>query len=431
MDPPGVWVAVYAWFVPGIGCAMHAAGAAGRFRAPVVRVSDRSVFWVLAAVFSTSLGVGLIFGFEPPLIAMVLNRGGHSSFLIGTVIAVSLVAVILIGPFYPRVISRIGLQRSVVGGIGCGVLILLAMPVWTGVGAWMVLRVLTGCVLGLSWIASEIWMNRVAGGTSRGTVMGIYGTIFSLGVAAGPFLLEFTGTFGARPFLIGAAVLATTLLPLALLRQAAASSAAQPDETHHSLRELAAFLPAAPTVMLAAAVAGSVEAADLTLLPLLGLHDGLDEPAALLLVTVFLAGNVALQLPIGMLADRIGRRLMLGICALVSGCGPLLLQGCIGKPLLLWPLLFCWGGTLYAFYSQGIALLGDEIAPRNLAGANTLFVMVYCCGGILGPSIGGLMMDLSPGNGLPLMLAVPALILCAVLFGGLVLGRRTQQTPSA
>jgi len=138
-----------------------------------------------------------------------------------------------------------------------------------------------------------------------------------------------------------------------------------------------------------------------------------------------------LQLPIGLLADRVGRRLMLGLCALVSGFGPLLLQGCIGKPLLLWPLLFCWGGTLYAFYSQGIALLGDEIDARDLAGANTLFVMIYCCGGILGPSIGGLVMDLSPRNGLPVMLALPAFLLGAVLLGGLAMRRRRQPPASA
>jgi predicted MFS family arabinose efflux permease len=98
----------------------------------------------------------------------------------------------------------------------------------------------------------------------------------------------------------------------------------------------------------------------------------------------------------------------------------LLLQGCIHAPLLLWPLLFIWGGTLYAFYSQGVALLGEEFAPADVAGANTLFVMIYCCGGVIGPSAGGLAMDLWPRNGLPVLLSVAALALLA----GLLLGRR-------
>jgi MFS family permease len=161
--------------------------------------------------------------------------------------------------------------------------------------------------------------------------------------------------------------------------------------------------------MLAAAVAGLVESADLSLLPLFGLRTGLAERDALWLVTVFLAGNVALQLPIGMLADRVGRRAMLGVCALTSAIGPLALTHAIGSPRLLWPLLFVWGGTLYAFYSQGVALLGEVFrAPHELAGANTVFVMTYCVGGVLGPSIGGYALDAWPQRGLPTLLSAAA-----------------------
>ena len=333
-----------------------------------MHVKDRSASWVLAAVFSTSLGVGLIFGFEPPLMAMVLNRAENSTVTIGGVIAISLVAIVLIGPVYPRLIARIGLQRSVVGGVAFSILVLVMMPFWTGVPAWLLLRVLTGFAVGLSWIASEIWMNRVAGDGARGAVMGVYGTVFSIGTVAGPLLLEFTGTVGAWPFIAGALCLALTLLPLALLRQVAESSARHAAGHVQPMRHLMRLLPAAPAVMAAALIAGLVESADLSLLPLFGLRDGLGERSALLLLTVFLAGNVVLQLPIGLLADRFGRRLMLGVCALTSAVGPLLLQACLHQPLLLWPLLFTWGGTMYAFYSQGVALLGEVFGADDLAG---------------------------------------------------------------
>ena len=388
-----------------------------------------SSHWILTAVFSTSIGVGLICGFEPPLIAIVLNRSGHSSLLIGAVIAVSLAAVTLIGPLYPHAIARLGLKRSVMSGIGAAMMILFVMPYWNSVAAWTLLQIATGCALGLSWIASEIWMNTVSGNRSRGAVMGIYGTVFSIGTVAGPVLLEFTGTSGALPFLIGGLCLGFTLLPLALIRDAAASSAAHAAHAatdaltasastpRGALRELVGFLQAAPVVMLAAAVAGLVESADLSLLPLFGLHLGMNERAALLMVTVFLAGNVALQLPIGLLADRFGRRSMLGICAAASAIGPLLLPIASNRPALLWPLLFVWGGTLYAFYSQGVAMLGEKFSKRDLAGANTVFVMVYCIGGVIGPGIGGWAMSEWPDRGLPALLAIAAASLLAVLAG--------------
>jgi MFS family permease len=383
------------------------------------RVPLQSRRLTLAAVFSSCLGVGLIFGFLPPLIALSLSRRGYSSFAIGAVTAASLIAVILCGPFYPRWIVRLGLKRCIVGGIFFAAGIFLLMPLWPSLPVWFVLRFIAGCALGLVWIASEIWMNSASGTESRGAVMGIYGTVFSIGIVAGPVLLEFTGTQGARPFVIGAACLIVTLLPMVALRQP--SGAAQ---EFTPLRGLPGALAAAPIVMLAALVAGLVESADLTLLPLFGLHSGLNERAALLLVAVFMAGNVVLQVPIGLLADRYGRKFLLGLCALTSCIGPLLLQASLGSPLLLWPLLFIWGGTLYAFYSQGVALLGEEFAVENLPSANTLFVMVYCLGGVIGPSAGGKAMDLWPNRGLPFLLSGAALLMLVGLAVNLLCRQR-------
>ena len=131
-----------------------------------------------------------------------------------------------------------------------------------------------------------------------------------------------------------------------------------------------------------------------------------------------MAGNVVLQVPIGMLADRSGRRFMLGVCALLSCIGPLLLLPWLATPALLWPLIFIWGGTLYAFYSQGVALLGQEYAAAELPTANTVFVMVYCLGGVIGPSAGGLIMDVWPDHGLQFLLSGAAFLLLAGLVWG-------------
>jgi MFS family permease len=402
-----------------VGLTAQFRGAPFNPRSGIERVQRPSRRLILTAVFSSSLGVGLIFGFQPPLIALTLSRLGYSSFAIGAVTGASLIAVILCGPLYPRAIVRFGLKRCIVAGVVAAAALLLLMPLWPNVPLWLVLRFIAGCALGLVWIASEIWMNSISTPQSRGTVMGIYGTVFSLGIVAGPVLLEFTGTQGTRPFVIGAACLILTLLPLAVMRQVTSA----PQE-FTPLRGLSGALKVAPIVMLAALVAGLVESADLTLLPLFGMHSGLDERAALLLVAVFMAGNVVLQVPIGLLADRYGRRRLLGFCAVTSCVGPLLLQRCLDTPLLLWPLLFMWGGTLYAFYSQGVALLGEEFAVEHLSTANTLFVMVYCLGGVIGPSVGGVLMDAWPGYGLQALVSGAAFL----LLGGLAVGPWRRRT---
>jgi MFS family permease len=386
----------------------HDFRAGRRSRAPRLSASSgASARRVLGALFSSSLGVGLIFGFQPPLVALVLSREGASSFAIGAVTAVSLIAVILLGPFYPGVIRRLGLKGSIVAGIVTAAVLLLLMGLWPRVSVWMSLRFLSGCVLGLAWISSEIWMNVASDEAARGRVMGVYGTVFSIGVVSGPVLLEITGTRGFEPFACGAAFLVLTLLPLSRLPPLRRE--AHPPAAPAGLARTAAF---APVVMIAALVAGLVESADLALLPVFGLHAGLGEREALLLLTLFMIGNVLWQTPIGMLADRFGRRALLALCAALSVLGPLLLPVSIGRPAVLGVLLFVWGGTLYAFYSLGVALLGEAYPATELAAANTVFVMVYCIGGVIGPSLGGFAMDAWPRGGLiTLLSAAPALLL--------------------
>ena len=363
----------------------------------------------LSAVVCSTLGVGLVFGFQPPLLALVLTRIGASSLAVGAVTSVSTIAVIVLGTAYPRVIARIGLRRSVLAGTAIAVVILLAMPAMETVPAWTALRFVNGCALGLAWIASEVWLNALATDESRGRVMAFYAVAFAAGVMAGPVLLEFTGTTGWLPFIVGAMTLAVTAVPLLFIHDPPASA-----DSYHRAR-LVPLMRTAPIVMLAALIAGLVESADVSLLPVYGLHQGLDDRAALLLVTVFLAGNIVLQLPIGYLADRLGRRLVLGLCAAVSAVGPLLLPVSMRAPWALWPLLLVWGGMMYAFYTQGIAMLGESFPPRELADANAAFVMIYCAGGVIGPTVGGLTMDVWSPNSLIVFLSAATFILVIAL----------------
>ena len=361
----------------------------------------------LAAVLCATVGVGLTFGFQPPLMAFVLARQGASSFVIGAITSASTIAVILLGPFYPAILARTSLRYAILGGTAIAVAILLIMPLRTSIEAWLVLRFINGCALGLAWIASEVWLNTLSTDQTRSTVMSLYTTVFATGVAAGPLLLQLTGTAGGKPFYVGALCLGLTALPLFLPGHEPSHSERPPAQK----QGLLATLRVAPLAMFAALIAGLVESADVALLPVLGLKRGLDEHAALHVVMTFLAGNVFLQLPIGRLADRFGRARVLAGCATVSVIGPLLLSPLMQIPWLLWPLLLLWGGTMYGFYTQGIALLGDSYPTEQLASANAAFVIVYCAGGIVGPSLGGMAMDLWTPNGLVVFLSSAPLLL--------------------
>ena len=137
--------------------------------------------------------------------------------------------------------------------------------------------------------------------------------------------------------------------------------------------------------MLAAFVAGLVESADLTLLPLFGLHPGL------------VSARPCSWSPYSWRATWCCRCRSASRRSIwpQSSAGDLR-TGELHRALLLPPCIVgrscsgrcCSSGEArsYAFYSQGVALLGEEFATADLARANTVFVMVYCLGGVIGPS---------------------------------------------
>jgi MFS family permease len=153
-----------------------------------------------------------------------------------------------------------------------------------------------------------------------------------------------------------------------------------------------------------------------SLLPVYGLHHGLDQSSAVLVLTVFTGGNVLLQLPIGWLADHTSWRAVLLACVLVSLAGALALPFAMTTPVLLYSVVFVWGGALFAIYTVGLGLMGDGFPRNQLAAANVVFVMVYQIGGAAGPTLAGTAIDLLGPEGLIVVVAIAATVLTLAFF---------------
>jgi MFS family permease len=168
--------------------------------------------------------------------------------------------------------------------------------------------------------------------------------------------------------------------------------------------------------MIAAICGGLMDFALFALLPVYGLHHGLDQREAVLMLSVFTGGNVLLQIPIGWIADRTSRHTVLIACVLFSLAGALLLPFAIAAPALLYTLMFFWGGALFAIYTVGLGLLGDGFSRAQLAAANVVFVMVYQIGGASGPTLAGTAIDLIGSEGLVVVVAAAATMLALAFF---------------
>lgn len=373
----------------------------------------------LAAVITGALGVGVGIGALIPLIALRLETQGVDNWLIGMTGGMVPLAVLLFGPFVPRVISRLGTLPSLIAGFVLFNGTVLLFPLIEWLPAWMALRFLSGTAVAIHWVVTETWMNLMATDRNRGRVMAVYVTAMSSGFACGPIIIAETGIEGTRPFLLVAAAMTLAMVPMILARKVA------PDMPHHQGGMLRFTVAAAPVLMLTAFFGGMMDLAVINMLPLYGIAIGVDDKTASYLLTAFVTGNVVLQIPIGWLADRLGKPAIMLVCTGGSLAGAVLLP-MVGAPgPLLWILLFLWGGVLFAVYTVALGLLGDRFPPAHLAAANTVFVMVYNLGSFSGPVVAGAAMDLWSKHGMAATIGVSAaLLMTAVLWRGPREGQR-------
>lgn len=351
-------------------------------------VNIASIAAAIAAISAVGLGLAL----SIPLLAFELHDRGVSSTWIGLNTAVGGLATIALAPFLPNLVRRLGAGPLLLAAILSAAISLVAFKVTASFVLWFPLRFIYGAALCVLFVVSEFWINAAAPSDRRGLVIGIYGTVLSIGFAGGPAILSLVGTQGWAPYLCGAAFFGLAGIPV--LIGASSAPAIEKESTSGGVWTLMRIAPAAT---LAAFIFGAVETGIINFLPLYGLRRGLDAGDAALLLTIAELGNVALQLPLGLLSDKVDRRRLLLGCGIVSLGGTLLIPYLAIDSWALWTVAFLTTGIVAGLYTVGLALLGARFDGAALATANAAFVMLYSIGLTVGPTaVGGGMQLIDP-----------------------------------
>jgi MFS family permease len=362
----------------------------------------------LVAVNICVLGVGTGIGGLIPLMALNLAHRGTDSAVIGLNAAMYPVAVLAVGPFIPRLIGRLGTTASLYLGLGVTALSIVLLPLLTSLPAWFALRLLMGAASSIQWVVTETWLNMIATERDRGRIMGIYAAVIAGGIAVGPLIVGALGIEGWPPFLAIMLAIALSALPLPFARGLIPPMPAQAHEP------ILALIRAQPLIVVCGVIGGVTDFALFALLPIYALQQGLGQSAGVLLLSLFVGGNVVLQFPVGWFADRTSRRTALILCDALLLAGAVAMPLAIGTPLA-YGLVFIWGGASFALYTLGLGLLGDGFPRAQLAAANMALIMAYEVGGAGGPALGGAAMELMGPQGLVLVIAVSAVALLPLL----------------
>jgi MFS family permease len=355
----------------------------------------------LAAAIGCAAVAGVASGMTWPVLAIILDRQGNDGTLIALSSASQSVAVFVVLPLAPRLLARWGFVRTTAAGIAGAVAMLLALPLVPNIYAWMPIRFLLGASTVVFYTACEIWVNRLAAEESRGRTIGIFGFLWSGGFAAGPLMAAWTGTEGWAPFIATAALMSAAALPLLY----AAEPPAAADEVTPGFFGFARYVGLAPGLLIAFLLLGALDYTNDAFLALYGLHHGLDQPAALALLTALLAGYTVAHLPCGWLADRVDRRRLLLAMTALAAAIYLAVPAAIGSVWLAWPVLFLAGCALSGIWTAAIVLLGQRLAGAELSSAYVAGGILYGIGSIAGPLLTGLIADRTSLATVPLVLA--------------------------
>lgn len=355
----------------------------------------------LGAAIATISAVGAAIGLGIPLLSVLMESRGYSASVIGANTAIAGVASLFAAALSSRIASRFGVVRSMIFMLILGGISFLGFYVFPQILAWFLLRVSLHFALTVLFVLSEYWINTSAPPEKRGLVLGIYATCLSLGFALGPWLFSRIGSNGFMPFGIGFVIIMLALIPVIIARN---------DTPDFEDGEHVPFLPyifIVPAATMAVFVYGAVETGGFALFPVFGTRVGFTESDAALLLTMVGLGNVLLQIPLGLISDRIGdRRILLLICAVIGLAGMAVLPFILTSWYLIAGLLFVWGGVVAGLYTVGLAHLGSQLTGRELASANAAFIFCYGMGMLAGPQAAGIGMDIMGPVGFPISLGL-------------------------
>jgi MFS family permease len=372
---------------------------------------SRLLFPVIASAGAVGLSIGLII----PLTSIVLEQRGISIIVIGLNATVYSLAVLLAGPYLPAIIHRIGLLKSMFAGAILSGAFVIGLSLDDSLWLWFPLRFCMGFTGGMHWVGSETWINEMAPEQHRGRIVGAYATVWSMGIAAGPLVLKFIGVSGALPFIVSGCLMAGAALPLLVVPKIENNQIAP--KRHIVFR----MFYIAPVAMGAGFFSGFLETAVLALLPIYGLHSGIDTAHVLVFVSLFAVGSFAAQPFIGWIADKVNFKLVAICVAAVSSLSVPYLPFSLHLPILSGSLLFAWGGSVGGYYTLGMLNVGQCFKGTDLTAASSMFVMAYTTGMVVGPLFCSTFMQLTGPSGFLFLPAItPVFFILLVMRQGTV-----------
>jgi len=346
---------------------------------------------LIASTWPLLLGMGVLMlgtGLLATLLGVRAPAAGFPTAAIGAIMSCYYLGFLVGTTLAPRLIRGVGHVRVFSAFAAVAAIAALCHAVFVNPYVWALMRLLTGLCLAGIYVVAESWLNDRATQETRSRLLALYMVVLYGGLGLAQFLLLLPRASADVPFMLVAALICLAIVPLVL---SAHSAPAVDTPQVVRFRDL---YRRSPLGVVAVAMSGLMSAIVFGLGPVYAQLSGMSEPE----IATFMAGNilagVATQYPVGMLADRIERRSVIaGVCLLAA-----ILAGAV----VFWPgmprpgVLVCGAllsGLVLSIYSLGVSHVNDRLDTSEMVAASSALLMLNGAAAVIGPLIGGALMD--------------------------------------
>ncbi len=377
--------------------------------------------WNMFIVVISSISVvGLSLGFIIPLVSLVLEQRGLDTTLIGLMGATPAFGILVFAPLVPLIVRHLGAQYTINVAIALTGTAVLVMPFIDRYGFWMAMRFLSGAAINVLFVISETWINQIAVEQNRGRMVAIYTTTLPVFIAIGPVLINLTGTEGILPFLV-----ASLFFYIAILPQIGGRGKAPLIEGSASFNVFT-FFKIAPILSAGVLLFAYLDGTGLSILPVYGVRHGFSVAESTTMVTALIIGYLALTIPIGWLADKVERQVLLFLCGCLFFVCSIMLPLIINVKSMVWPVLFLLGASGSGIYTLAMILIGQRFKGPDLATASAAFSFLFGVGHLIGPLISGVSMRILDPDGFPITLILAGLAFLTLIIYRHFCGRKAE-----
>ena len=376
---------------------------------------------VLSRSWALLLGMMLLMvgnGLQGTLLGVRGGIEGFSTFEMSFVMSAYFAGFLVGSRVAPEMIRRVGHVRVFAALASFVSAILILYPAFANPVAWACGRIAIGFCFSGVYVAAESWLNNSADNSNRGKALSIYMIVQMFGIVSAQALLALGDATGYALFIVSSVLVSISFAPILL------SVAPTPAFETAKPMPLRTLIETSPLSCLGMFLLGGVFSAQFGMSAVYGTAAGLSITQISLFVSSIYIGALLMQYPIGLFSDRVDRRLVILVVALLGGLASVVafLNGEYFGALLM--VAFVIGGTSNPLYSLLIAYTNDYLEADDMAAACGGLIFINGVGAISGPLIIGWVMDRYGPESFFVVIAV--LMLTMAAYAGFRMTQRTR-----